>query len=90
VPWNSRKATEFRADRGRDLDRVVARRKARRAALNRLIDLPGFDFWAMTADDFYSALLTTCPVCGFLFNPPTNGSNYRRPGLGFPPSVVTC
>ena len=90
VPWNSRKATGFRADRARDLDRVVARRKARCAALNRLIDLSGFDFWAMTADDFYSAIVTTCPVCGSLFNPPTNGSNYRRPGLGFPPSVVTC
>jgi hypothetical protein len=90
VPWNPRKATGFRADRARDLDRIVARRKARRAALKRLMNLPGFDFWAVTADDSYGAILTTCPACGSLFNPSATASNYRRPGQGFPPSVVTC
>jgi hypothetical protein len=90
VPWNPREATGFRADRARDLGRVVARRKARRAALNWLMNPPEFDFWVMTADDSSSAILTTCPACGSLFNPPTTASNYRRPSRGFPPPVVTC
>ena len=90
VPWNPRKATGSSADRARDLDRVVARRKARRAALDRLLNLSGLDFWGMTADDSDSVILTTCPACGSLFNPPTNGSNYRRPAQRFPPSAVTC
>ena len=90
VPWNSRKATGIRAERARDLDRTVARRKARRAALNRLMNLPGFDFWTTTTDASYSAVVTTCPACGSLFNPPTTASNYRRAGQGFPPSVATC
>jgi hypothetical protein len=90
APWNPPKATPSRAERARDLDRAVARRKARRAALNRLMNLPGFDFWAMTTDDPYSAILTTCPACGSLFNSPTTTSNYRRPGQGFPPAVATC
>jgi hypothetical protein len=90
VPWIPRQATEFRADRARDLDRAVARRKARRVALNHLLNLPGFDFRAMTNDDSYGAILTTCPSCGSLFNSPTTASNYRRPGQGFPPVVATC
>ncbi len=90
LPWTPRKATGVRADRVRTLDRVVARRKARRAALDRLVNLPGFDFGAMTPDDPNSTVLAICPVCGSPVNPPTNGSNYRRPGQGFPPSVVPC
>jgi hypothetical protein len=90
LPWNPQNATGFRADRARDLDRVVARRKARRAALNRLISLPGFDFWAMANDDSYSVILATCPACGSLFNSPAIASNYRRPGQGFPPAIATC
>jgi hypothetical protein len=90
LPWNPRKATGFRADRARDLERVAARRKARRAAWNRFMNLPGFDFWATTTDDFYSAIPTTCPACGSLFNPPTTASTARRPGQGFPPSLATC
>ena len=90
VPWNPRQAMEFRADRARDLDRLIARRKARRVALNRLLNPPGFDFWAMTNDDSYGTILTTCPACGALFNSPTTASNYRRPGQGFPPAVATC
>jgi hypothetical protein len=90
VLWNPRQAIQFRADRARDLGRAVARRKARRAALNWLMNPPEFDSWALTADDSSSAILTTCPACGSLFNPPTTASNYRRPGRGFPPPVVTC
>jgi hypothetical protein len=90
VPWNPQNATGFRADRARDLDRVVARRKARRAALNRLISPPGFDFPAMANDDSYIVILTICPACGSLFNSPTIASNSRRPGQGFPPASATC
>jgi hypothetical protein len=90
VPWNPRQATEFRADRARDLGRAVARRKARRVALNRLLNLPGFDFWAMTNDDSFGGILTTCPACGSLFNSPATASNYHRPGQGFLPAVATC
>jgi hypothetical protein len=90
VPWNPRQAMQFRADRARDLGRAVARRRARRVALNRLLNLPGFDFWAMTNDDSRSAIFTTCPACGSLFNSPTTASSYRRPVQGFPPAVATC
>ncbi|HEX3450882.1 MAG TPA: DUF1223 domain-containing protein [Isosphaeraceae bacterium] len=90
VPWNPQNATSFRADRARDLDRVVARRKARRAALNRLISPPGFDFRAMANDDSDIVVLTICPACGSLFNSRTIASNYRRPGQGFPPASATC
>ena len=90
LPWNPGKATVVRADSGRDLERVVARRKARRAALNRLISLPGFDFWAMANDDPDIVILTICPACGSLLNSPTIASNYRRPGQGFPPAIATC
>ena len=90
VPWNPGKAPVVRADSGRDLERVVARRKAHRAALNRLISLPGFDFWAMANDDPDIVILTICPACGSLFNSPTIASNYRRPGEGFPPAIATC
>ena len=44
LPWNPRKAIQFRADRARDLDRSVARRKARRAALNWLMNPPQIRF----------------------------------------------
>ena len=46
VPWNPGKAHAVLAHNARDLDRVIARRKARRTALNRLsnLSLIGF-FW---------------------------------------------
>jgi hypothetical protein len=90
VPWNPGKAPVVRADRGRDLDRVVARRKARRAALNRLLNLPIFDPWVMTTDESTSAFIATCPACGSPFNPPTTRSSDRLSGPGFRPLVVTC
>ena len=43
VPWNPGKAHAVLADNARDLDRVIARRKARRAALNRLSNLSLID-----------------------------------------------
>jgi hypothetical protein len=90
LPWNPGKAPVVRADRDRDLDRVVARRKARRAALNRLLNLPVFDPWVMTTDESNSAFLATCPACGSPFYPPTTGSNDRRSVRGFLPLVGTC
>ena len=51
LPWNRGKAPTSRADRGRDLEPVFARRKARRFALNRLFNLPVFDPWGMTTDE---------------------------------------
>jgi hypothetical protein len=90
LPWNPARAPVVRADSARDLDRVVLRRKARRAALNRLLNLPVFDPWVMTTDESNSAFLATCPACGSPFYPPTIGSNDRRSVPGFPPLVGTC
>ena len=90
VPWNPGKAHAVLADNARDLDRVIARRKARRAALNRLSNLSLIDTWGTTTDDFYSAFVATCPACGSPFNPPTTRSNDRLFGPGFRPLVGTC
>ena len=88
VPWNPGKAHAVLADSARDLDRVIARRKARCAALNRLLNLSVIDIWGITTDDTYSAFVTTCPACGSPFNPPTTRSNDRLLGPGFRPLVV--
>jgi hypothetical protein len=90
LPWNPAKAPAVLADNARDLDRVIARRKARNAALNRLLNLPVFDPWVMTTDESTSAFVATCPACGSPFNPPTTPSNARLSGPGFRPLVVTC
>jgi hypothetical protein len=90
LPWNPGKAPVVRADRGRDLNRGVARRRARNAALNLLFNLPLFDPWAMTTDESNSAFVATCPACGSPFNPPPTRSNDRLFGPGFRPLVGTC
>jgi hypothetical protein len=90
VPWNPGKAHAVLADNARDLDRVIARRKARRAALNRLSNLSLIDTWGITTDDTYSAFVATCPACGSPFNPPPTRSNDRLFGPGFRPLVGTC
>ncbi len=90
LPWNPGKAPAVLADNARDLDRIIARRKARCAALNRLLNLSVIDTWGITTDDSYSAFVTTCPTCGSPFNPPTSRSNGGLSGPGFRPLVVTC
>jgi hypothetical protein len=90
LPWNPGKAPAVLADNARDLDRVIARRKARRAAPNRLLNLSVIDTWGITTDDSDSAFVTTCPACGSPFNPPTSRSNGGLSGPGFRPLVVTC
>jgi hypothetical protein len=90
LSWNPGKAPVVRADQGRDFDRVVGRRKARRAALNRILNLSVFDPWVMTTDESNNAFDATCPACGSPFNPPTTRSNDSLSGPGFRPLVVTC
>jgi hypothetical protein len=90
LPWNPGKAPAVLADNARDLDRVIARRRARRAALNRFLNLSVIDTWGITTDDSYSVSVATCPACGSSFNPSTTRSNDRLSGPGFRPLIVTC